>query len=126
MAERVAGEPVEDEAMTEGETRGAIFTRGAIDETTVRIVDALFRHFAKQVSPKNGISIEDAIDASWLLLERGSLRLVNGDDGHLAVEPCGENRTERRAQARKNRPLIEFRHRMARGGSVLRAHAHEV
>jgi hypothetical protein len=50
--------------MTEGETRGAIFTRGAIDETTVRIVDALFRHFAKQVSPKKGISIEDAIDAS--------------------------------------------------------------
>jgi hypothetical protein len=35
--------------MTEGETRGAIFTRGAVDETTVRIVDALFRHFAKQV-----------------------------------------------------------------------------
>ena len=57
--------------MTEGETRGAI------DETTVRIVDALFRHFAKQVSPKNGISIEDAIDASWLLLERGSLQLVS-------------------------------------------------
>jgi hypothetical protein len=52
--------------MTEGGTRGAIFTRGAIDETTVRIVDALFRHFAKQVSPKKGISIEDAIDASWL------------------------------------------------------------
>jgi hypothetical protein len=57
--------------MTEGETRGAIFTRGAIDETTVRIVDALFRHFAKQVSSKNGISIGDVIDASWLLLERG-------------------------------------------------------
>jgi hypothetical protein len=76
MTERVSGEPAEGEAMTEGETRGAIFTRGAIDETTVRIVDALFRHFAKQLSPKNGISIEDAIDASWLLLERGSLRLV--------------------------------------------------
>ena len=120
MAERVAGEPVEDEAMTEGETRGAIFTRGAIDETTVQIVDALFHHFAKQMSPKRGISIEDAIDGSWFLLERGSLRLVNGDDGHLAMEPCGENRAERRAQARKNRPLIEFRHRMARG-AVLRA-----
>jgi hypothetical protein len=30
------------------------------------------------------------------------------------VESCGENRAERRAQARKNRPLVEFRHRMAR------------
>jgi hypothetical protein len=89
-------------------------TRGAIDETTVRIVDALFHHFAKQVDPKRGISIEDLIDGSWYLLERGSLRLVAGDDGHLAMESCGENRAERRVQAKKNRPLIEFKHRMAR------------
>jgi hypothetical protein len=82
------------------------------------------RHFAtgRGQLPPLGLPHEGVERA----LERGSLRLVNGDDGHLAVEPCGENRTERRAQARKNRPLIEFRHRMARGGSVLRAHAHEV
>jgi hypothetical protein len=90
--------------MTEEETRDVIMCRGAIDETTVQIVDALFRHFAKQVDPTRGISIEDLIDGSWYLLERGSLRLVAGDDGHLAVESCGENRAERRAQAKKNRP----------------------
>jgi hypothetical protein len=58
--------------MTEGETRDVIMCRGAIDETTVRIVDALFRHFAKQVDPKRGISIENLTDGSWYLLERVS------------------------------------------------------
>jgi hypothetical protein len=82
-------------------------------ETMVRIVDVLFRHFAEQVSPQTGFSIEKATAGLWILFERGDL--VTGAKGGLAVETGGENRAERRAQAKKNRPLIEFRHRMARG-----------
>ena len=82
-----------------------------IDETMVRIVDALFRYFARQMSLKSDLLIEDAIDGLWILLEEGSLRLA-GCDGHLTVEPCGENRAERRAQARKNRPLVKFKRQM--------------
>jgi hypothetical protein len=45
----------------------------------------------------------------------GSLRLVVVDnDGHLGVEPCGENRAERSAQAKQNRPLVEFKRQMDR------------
>jgi hypothetical protein len=83
-----------------------------IDETMVRIIDALFRHYAKQMSLKSDLLIEDAIDGLWILLEEGSLRLAGCDDGHLTVEPCGENRAERRAQAKKNRPLIKFKRQM--------------
>jgi hypothetical protein len=35
MAERVSGEPAEGEAMTEGETRGAIFTRSVGKQTAI-------------------------------------------------------------------------------------------
>ena len=83
-----------------------------IDETMVRIVDALFRYFARQMSLKSDLLIEDAIDGLWILLEEGSLRLACSDNGHLTVEPCGENRAERRAQARKNRPLVKFKRQM--------------
>ena len=84
-----------------------------VDETMVRIVDALFRHLARQMSLKGGLLIEDAIDGLWVLLEGGSLRLVVSDnDGGLAVEPCGENRAERHAQAKANRRLVEFKRQM--------------
>ena len=60
-----------------------------------------------------GLSAEDVIDGSWLLFERGCLRLV--DDGkHMGIEPCDGNRAERRMQAKTNRPLVEFKRQMDR------------
>jgi hypothetical protein len=50
----------------------------------------------------------------WGLFERGDLRLVASDDGGLTVETCGENRAERLVQAKKNRPLVEFKRQMDR------------
>jgi hypothetical protein len=94
--------------------RGRELIRGAIDETMIQVVDALFRHFAQQVGPQTGFSIEKATAGLWGLFERGDLRLVASDKGGLAVETCGENRAERRAQARKNRRLVEFKRQMTR------------
>jgi hypothetical protein len=80
-------------------------------ETMIRIVDVLFHHFAQQMGPQTGFSIEKATAGLWILFEQGDLRLVASDNGGLAVETCGENRAERRAQARKNRRLVEFKRR---------------
>src|SRR6516165_3722481 len=100
--------------------RGRELIRGAIDETMIQVVDALFRHFAQQVGPQTGFSIEKATAGLWGLFERGDLRLVASDDGGLIVETCGENRAERRVQARKNRRLVEFKGEMRvhPGGAV--------
>jgi hypothetical protein len=49
MTERVSGEPAERRSYDRGRDQGRDNDPGAIDETTVRIVDALFHHFAKQV-----------------------------------------------------------------------------
>jgi len=46
-----------------------------IDETMVRIVDALFRYFARQMSLKSDLLIEDAIDGLWNIHEEGSLMM---------------------------------------------------
>jgi hypothetical protein len=82
-------------------------------ENEVRIVDALFHEMAKRNNGGRGLSAEDVIDGSWLLFERGCLRLV--DDGkHMGIEPCDGNRAERRAQAKQNRPLVEFKRQMDR------------
>ena len=40
--------------------RGRELIRGAIDETMIQVVNALFRHFAQQVGPQTGFSIEKA------------------------------------------------------------------
>ena len=101
--------------------RGRELIRGAIDETMIQVVDALFRHFAQQVGPQTGFSIEKATAGLWGLFERGDLRLVASDDGGLTVETCGENRAERRVQARKNRRLVEFKRQMAREGAEVAA-----
>jgi hypothetical protein len=77
-------------------------------ENEVRIVDALFHEMAER---NNGG--EDVIDGSWLLFERGCLRLVH-DGKHMGIEPCDGNRAERRAQAKQNRPLVEFKRQMDR------------
>ena len=80
-------------------------------ENEVRIVDALFHEMAERNN--RNLSAEDVIDGSWLLFERGCLRLV--DDGkHMGIEPCDGNRAERRTQAKKNRPLVEFKRQMDR------------
>jgi hypothetical protein len=98
MAERAAVEPAEGVHMT-------------MDEDVVRIVDALFLDMAERSNI--GFSAEDVIDGLWVLFECGFIRLV-GDDGHMGIEACGRNRTERLAQAKKNRPLVKLKRQMNR------------
>jgi hypothetical protein len=82
-----------------------------LGENEVRIVDALFQEMAERNN--RGLSAAHVIDGSWLLFERGCLRLV--DDGkHMGIEPCDGNRAERRAQAKQNRPLVELKRQMDR------------
>jgi hypothetical protein len=83
----------------------------AMDEALVKMVDTLFRPVAERAAARDNISIEDAVDASWTLFEAGFLRLVTDDDEHIGVEPC-DNRAEQRAQARRNKPLVELRRRL--------------
>ena len=83
-----------------------------LDENVVRIVEALFLEMAKRSG--SGLSTEDALKGSWSLFENGFLRIVASDDEHMSVEPYGGNRAERRAQAKKNRPLVEFKRQMDR------------
>jgi hypothetical protein len=83
-----------------------------MDEATVKIIDVVFRDVAEKAAAKNNISIEDAIEGSWALFEAGFLRLVARDDDRVGMEPCRENRVEQRAQAKKNRPLVELRRRV--------------
>jgi hypothetical protein len=82
------------------------------DEAMVKIVDVVFRRMAEKAAAENNISIEDAIEGSWALFEAGILRLVARDDDRVGIEPCRENRVEQRAQAKKNRPLVELRRRV--------------
>ena len=82
-----------------------------MDEDVVRIVDALFLEMAERNT--RGLSAEDWANGSWLLFERGCLRLV--DDGkHMGIEPCGRYRAERLAQAKRNRPLVKLKRQMDR------------
>jgi hypothetical protein len=78
---------------------------------TVWIVDALFRIYAEQAAAQDGVLIEDALEVAWSLFERGCMRVVSRDAEHVGVEMC-ESRAEQRAQAAKNRRLVEFRRRM--------------
>ena len=80
-------------------------------EDVVRIVDALFLEMAERNT--GGLSAQDWANGSWLLFERGCLRLV--DDGkHMGIEPCGRYRAERLAQAKRNRPLVKLKRQMDR------------
>jgi hypothetical protein len=92
--------------------RGSDTGAGILSSDAVRIVDALFGLLAEKAAAQSGISIEEAIEESWSLLERGCLRLVARDDGHLGVELC-ESRAEQRVQAGKNRRLVELRRQIA-------------
>jgi hypothetical protein len=86
----------------------------------IKILDVLFRELAEKAAARDNISIEDALDGSWTLFEAGFLRLVTDDDEHVGIEPC-DNRAEQRAQARRNRPLVELRRRLlaeTEGGPV--------
>jgi hypothetical protein len=91
------------------------------DEAMVKIVDVVFRGMAEKAAAENDISIEDAIEGSWTLFEAGFLRLVAGDDDRVGVEPCRKTRAEQRAQATRNKPLVELRRRLlteTEGGPV--------
>jgi hypothetical protein len=79
-----------------------------MDEDVVRIVDALFLDMAERSN--SGFS-EDVIDGLWVLFEFGFIRVVS-DDGHMGLEACGRNRTQRLAQAKKNRPLVKLKRQM--------------
>ena len=78
---------------------------------TVGIVDALFRIYAEEAAAQECVPIEDALEGVWSLFERGCMRLVSRDAEHVGVQMC-ESRAEQRAQAAKNRRLVEFRRRM--------------
>jgi hypothetical protein len=90
-----------------------------MDEDMVRIVDALFLDMAERSilgmaeQSNSRFSVEDMIDGSWVLFERGFIRLV-GDDGRMGIEACGRNRAERLAQAKRNRPLVKLKRQMDR------------
>jgi hypothetical protein len=83
----------------------------ATNEAMIKILDVLFRDLAEKAAARDNISIEDALDGSWTLFEAGFLRLVTDDDEHVGIEPC-DNRAEQRAQARRNKPLVELRRRL--------------
>jgi hypothetical protein len=84
----------------------------ATNEAIVKIVDVLFRDMAEKAAAENDISIEDAIEGSWTLFEAGFLQLFAGDNDRVGIEPCREARAEQRAQAKRNRPLVELRRRL--------------
>jgi hypothetical protein len=76
----------------------------------VEIVDALFRDIAEIVVVGDDVSPDEALDGVWFLDEHGFLRLVSDPDrDRLGVEPCGGNRSERRAMAAQNRRLVLYR-----------------
>jgi hypothetical protein len=58
-------------------------TIAKVDDDVVRIVDALFLDMAQQSN--SGFSAEDMIDGSWVLFERGFIRLV-ADAGAVAPD----------------------------------------
>ena len=64
----------------------------------VLIINDLFRELAVPEAAASGLSIEQAVDAMWFLLERGYLRLVVYDE-RLAAAPCDGDRAERQRNA---------------------------
>jgi hypothetical protein len=86
-----------------------VTSAGASWSEAVRIADAVFRLLAEKAAAQSGLSVEDELKDAWSLFKLGRLRLVARDDGgHLGVELC-ESRAEQRAQAGKNRRLVEFK-----------------
>jgi hypothetical protein len=81
----------------------------------VRIIDALFRELAEKMALQN-VSIEEAVEASWRLFEHGLLRLVSEGES-WGVGACGDICP--RAQAKKNRPVVEWRRALHRPDAEL-------
>ena len=71
-----------------------------------KIADATFRMFAEQAATEN-VTIEEALEESWFLYERGFLRLVTYDEGLRLVPSVGQS--ERRAAAKHNATLSGYR-----------------
>jgi hypothetical protein len=82
----------------------------------VRVIDATFGYMAERTAAESGVPAAEGRERMWTLFERGALRLVGPvtDDDRISVEPCDSN--EWREQARKNRPLVEWRRQMAPSG----------
>lgn len=78
-----------------------------------KIADATFRMFAEQAATEN-VTIEEALEESWSLYERGFLRLVSYDEG-LRLVPC-VGQSERRAAAKQNATLSGYRRRLLGDG----------
>jgi hypothetical protein len=81
----------------------------------VRVTDATFGYMAEQAAAESGVPAADGRERMWTLFERGALRLVGPvtEDG-IGVKPCDSN--EWHEQAKKNRPLVEWRRQMAPTG----------
>src|ERR1700759_705485 len=85
----------------------------------VRVTDATFGYMAEQAAAESGVPAADGRERMWTLFERGALRLVGPvtEDG-IGVKPCDSN--EWHEQAKKNRPLVEWRRQMLASTSFLR------
>lgn len=86
----------------------------------VRVTDATFGHMAGKAEAESGVPTAEGRKRMWALFERGQLRLVGPvtEDNRIGVEPCGDD--YRDEQAKKNRPLVEWRRQIAElihGGS---------
>jgi hypothetical protein len=79
----------------------------------VRVTDTTFGYVAEQAAAESGFPAAAGRERMWTLFERGALRLVGPvtDDDRIGVERCNSN--ERDEQAKKNRPLVEWRRQMA-------------
>ena len=76
-------------------------------------VDAVFSITAEETADRENISLEDAQEGMWALFEAGFIRLVSHSDS-MGIELC-LSRNERRAAAKKNKLLANYRRRIGEG-----------
>ena len=73
------------------------------------LIDRLVHKQAVEIAARQGIAIEDGVDAVYRSLEKGVLRLTHHDGSPLRIEPGGTTPRERRAAREANRQLMKVR-----------------
>ena len=77
----------------------------------LKMVEAVLRGYAEKVDERERrVSVDEFVVGAWSLLESGQLKLVDRGK-YFDVRPTGNNRAERRAATKRNRPLVEYRRR---------------
>jgi hypothetical protein len=79
----------------------------------LEIVDVVFGITAEETADRENISLEDAQEGMWALFEAGFIRLVSHSDS-MSIELC-LSRNERRAAAKKNKLLANYRRCIGEG-----------